>query len=61
MDRCINCGIATGRCNTLGKRALDEEATLSVIRKWRASETVSTYLHNTFTTGTIIDFISLHI
>lgn len=40
MDRCINCGIATNRCNTIGRNFLDDEATLFVIRKWRPSELV---------------------
>ncbi|XP_022833905.1 uncharacterized protein LOC111361744 [Spodoptera litura] len=31
MDRCINCGIATSRCNTLGYRALDDEMILAVV------------------------------
>lgn len=38
MDRCVNCGIATSRCNTLGRRALDDEMILAVIRKWPKEE-----------------------
>lgn len=43
MDRCVNCGIATSRCNTLGRRALDDEMILAAIRKWREPQSVSTY------------------
>ncbi|CAK1599306.1 unnamed protein product [Parnassius mnemosyne] len=41
MDRYVNCGIATGRCNTIGKRVLLDQATLSVIREWCAPEPVN--------------------
>ncbi|CAG5000349.1 unnamed protein product [Parnassius apollo] len=41
MDRCVNCGLATGRCNTIGKRVLLDQATLSVIREWCAPEPVN--------------------
>ncbi|CAK1595132.1 unnamed protein product [Parnassius mnemosyne] len=45
MDRCVNCGIATSRCNTLGGRSLDNETTLAVIRQWRAPHPVNSSDH----------------
>ncbi|XP_026333375.1 uncharacterized protein LOC113240316 [Hyposmocoma kahamanoa] len=41
MDRCVNCGIANGRCNFLRRRALDDETILSVIRRWLAPQPVN--------------------
>lgn len=40
MDRCVDCTIATGRSNSIGRRVLEDEAILSVIRQWRASQPV---------------------
>lgn len=44
MNQCINCGIATDRCNTIGRRSLEDEAILSIVREWVAPQTVSIYL-----------------
>ncbi|CAG4969679.1 unnamed protein product [Parnassius apollo] len=41
MHHCVNCGLATGRCNTIDKRVLLDQATLSVIREWCAPEPVN--------------------
>lgn len=43
MDRCVNCRIATNRCNTTDRRDLDDEMILAVIRQWRTPQSVSTY------------------
>ncbi|XP_045778261.1 uncharacterized protein LOC123876146 isoform X1 [Maniola jurtina] len=36
MENCINCGIATARCNITGRRPLNEESVLSIVREWVA-------------------------
>ncbi|CAH1637736.1 unnamed protein product [Spodoptera littoralis] len=38
MDRCINCTIAIGRSNPIGRKVLDNEAILTIIRQWRIAE-----------------------
>lgn len=50
MDRCVNCLIATGRSNSIGRRVLEDEAILAVVRRWRASQPVSFYLFYIFFT-----------
>ncbi|XP_052742778.1 uncharacterized protein LOC112055836 [Bicyclus anynana] len=41
MNLCVNCGIATTSCNTTGRRALNDEMILSVIRRWRTPQPVN--------------------
>ncbi|XP_041981920.1 uncharacterized protein LOC121735234 isoform X1 [Aricia agestis] len=45
MDRCVNYGIVTSHCNTLGRRPLNDENILSVIRQWLAPQSVSSNDH----------------
>ncbi|XP_028031063.1 uncharacterized protein LOC114243678 [Bombyx mandarina] len=41
MSLCTNCGIATDRCNTIGRRRLEDEMILSIVQEWVAPQTVN--------------------
>ncbi|XP_026737081.1 uncharacterized protein LOC113500467 [Trichoplusia ni] len=41
MSLCINCGIATDRCNTIGRRRLEDEVIISLVQEWVAPQSVN--------------------